>query len=54
MSNEPTATDIYERLEMNASKQGGSVMSDLADIIADGDFDAFEDYFGDLDPLEFM
>lgn len=49
MDEELKATDIYERLEM-----GGSVWGDIAEAIAEGDFDAFEDYFGDLDPFEFL
>jgi hypothetical protein len=48
------ATDIYERLEVNASGESGSVQDDLADIIVSGDFNAFDDYFGDLDPFEFL
>lgn len=37
--------DIYEFLE-----NGGSVMDDIADM----DMSEMEDYFGDLDPCEFL
>jgi hypothetical protein len=50
----PIATDIYERLEMNKEGMGGSVHSDLEETILDGDYQAFEDYFGDTDPFEFL
>jgi hypothetical protein len=50
----PIATDIYERLEMNKEGMGGSVHSDLEEVILEGDFQAFEDYFGDTDPFEFL
>jgi hypothetical protein len=50
----PIATDIYERLEMNKTGEGGSVHSDLEDILVDGNYQDFEDYFGDLDPFEFL
>jgi hypothetical protein len=48
---EPIATDIYERIEMNKNGQGGSVWSDLRDVDT---LSEFEDYFGDLDPFEFL
>ncbi len=48
------ATDIYERLEMQKNGESGSVQDDINDIAARGDFFAFEDYFGDLDPTEFL
>jgi hypothetical protein len=54
VNGKPLASDIYERLEMNANGEGGSVASDIADIVADGDYDAFEDYFGDTDPFEYL
>lgn len=52
--NDPIAFDIYERQEMNANGEGGSVWNDLfgegqAPSLAD-----FEDYFGDTDPFEFL
>jgi len=52
--NNPIATDIYERLEMNENGEGGSVMEDLyagdrMPTLAD-----FEDYFQDLDPFAFL
>lgn len=55
MTNNPIATDIYERIEMNKNGEGGSVWNDLY-----GDRDdlptlaEFEDYFGDLDPIAFL
>jgi hypothetical protein len=48
----PIATDIYERLEMNKAGEGGSVHSDLE--VLEGDYQEMEDYFGDLDPFEFL
>ena len=54
MNDEPLAGDIYERLEMNANGDGGSVLNDIAEMVADGDYDAFEDYFGDTDPFEYL
>lgn len=51
---EPIAIDIYERKEMNSNGEGGSVWNDLQDVIANGDYQAFEDYFGDQDPFEFL
>lgn len=50
----PIAMDIYERQEMNAQGQGGSVYDDLGDALATGDFQAFEDYFGDTDPFAYL
>ena len=50
----PIATDIYERIEMNKEGMGGSVHSDLEEAILDGNYQEFEDYFGDLDPFEFL
>jgi hypothetical protein len=48
------ATDIYERIEMNAKGEPGNVYSDLANALETGDFQEFEDYFGDTDPFEFL
>lgn len=48
---EPIATDIYERIEMNKNGEGGSVWNDLGDVTTLAEF---EDYFGDLDPFEFL
>ena len=50
----PIAIDIYERKEMMANGEAGSVYDDLGDALANGDFTAFEDYFGDTDPFEFL
>jgi hypothetical protein len=50
----PIAVDIYERLEMNKEGLGGNVYSDLEDILIDGNYQDFEDYFGDTDPFEFL
>jgi hypothetical protein len=50
----PIATDIYERIKMNKSGEGGSVHSDIEEAVLEGDYQAFEDYFGDLDPFEFL
>lgn len=46
----PQAADIYERQDMDAEGQGGSVQDDIADM----DIDEMMDYFGDLDPIEFL
>lgn len=51
---EYVAVDIYDRMEANANDLGGSVQDDLADIIAKGDMNGFEDYFGDQDPFAFL
>ena len=48
------ATDIYQRIEMNENGEGGNVWDDLNEILEDGDLSGFEDYFGDLDPFEFL
>lgn len=48
------ASDIYERMEANEKELGGSVEDDLAEILASGDFWAFEDYFGDQDPFAYL
>jgi hypothetical protein len=48
------ASDIYERIEMNKNGESGSVQDDLQDILVRGDYSDFEDYFGDLDPTEFL
>lgn len=53
--NNPVASDIYDRIEMNANGEGGSVWNDLfgdeehIPSLAD-----FEDYFGDQDPFAFL
>jgi hypothetical protein len=54
MENNYVAGDIYERLEMNEQGATGDVMSDLSDILDSNDFQAFEDYFGDTDPFEYL
>lgn len=55
MSKEPAiAVDIYERQELNAEGDSGSVYDDLSEILATGDYQGFEDYFGDQDPFEFL
>jgi hypothetical protein len=46
----PQAVNIYERQDMDAEGQGGSVQDDIADM----DLDEMMDYFGDLDPIEFL
>lgn len=52
--NEPIAVDIYERQEMNANGEGGSVMNDLYAGNRMITVEDFEDYFGDQDPFEFL
>ncbi len=52
--NEPIAVDIYERQEMNANGEGGSVMNDLYAGNRMITVEDFEDYFGDADPFEFL
>ena len=53
--NNPVASDIYDRIEMNANGEGGSVWNDLfgdeehIPTLAD-----FEDYFQDQDPFAFL
>lgn len=49
-TNKPTAADIYERQNMDAEGQGGSVQDDLDSI----PFEDWEEYFGDLDPTTFL
>ena len=49
-NNQPRATDIYERQDMAAEGQGGSVHNDIADM----SIDEMLDYFGDTDPTEFL
>jgi hypothetical protein len=52
---EPIAVDIYERQEMNANGEGGSVWNDLfGDDEQLPSLAEFEDYFGDADPFEFL
>ena len=50
MANKPVAFDIFERQEFNAEGLGGSVQDDLDAI----PYEDWEDYFGDLDPIEFL
>ena len=50
----PIANDIYERQELMAEGKAGSVYDDLSEALVNGDFQAFEDYFGDTDPFEFL
>lgn len=50
----PIAMDIYERQELKAEGKAGSVYDDLGEALANGDYQAFEDYFGDQDPFEFL
>jgi len=50
----PIAADIYERQDMDAEGQGGSVQDDIADMLDAGDMEGLEDYFGDLDPISFL
>lgn len=50
----PIATDIYERIEMTESGSAGSVYDDLSHALETGDYQEFEDYFGDTDPFEFL
>lgn len=58
MTNEPQeeliAGTIYERKEMMEQGQGGSVLNDLAHAFETGNYQEFEDYFGDQDPFEFL
>lgn len=50
----PVAVDIYERKELNAEGKSGSVYNDLAHALETGNYQEFEDYFGDQDPFEFL
>lgn len=51
---QPIAMDIYERKEMNANGEGGSVWNDLSHALETGDFQEFEEYFGDEDPFSYL
>ena len=51
---ENIANDIYERLEMNENGDNGSVYDDIMEFLVNGDLDALEDYFGDLDPTAYL
>jgi hypothetical protein len=51
---EPIAVDIYERIEMNETGEGGSVMNDLYANNRMITLEDFEDYFGDQDPFAFL
>jgi hypothetical protein len=48
------ANDIYERQEMQASGESGSVENDIYDIVMACDMEALQDYFGDTDPTEYL
>ena len=51
----PIAVDIYERQEMNANGEGGSVYNDLYGDRDDlPSYAEFEEYFGDQDPFSFL
>ena len=52
--NEYIATDIYDRIDATNRGESGSVYSDLQEVLETGNFAEFEDYFGDLDPFEFL
>ena len=52
--NEYIATDIYDRLDATNRGESGSVYDDLQEVLATGNLAEFEDYFGDLDPFEFL
>lgn len=54
MNEQPIAMDIYERKEMNANGEGGSVWNDLSHALETGDYQEFEDYFGDEDPFAYL
>ncbi len=54
MNEQPIAIDIYERQEMNANGEGGSVYNDLYADNRMLTVEDFEDYFGDQDPFEFL
>ena len=54
MDNEYVAGTIYERLEADENGMSGDVMSDLSEVFESGDYNAFEDYFGDADPFEYL
>jgi len=45
----PIATDIYDRQEMDSEGEGGSVYNDIAHALETGNYQEFEDYFGDQD-----
>lgn len=54
MTEQPIASDIYERKEMMEQDEDGSVWNDLSHALETGDYQEFEDYFGDQDPFEFL
>jgi hypothetical protein len=54
MMSEYKANDIYERLEMQANGESGSVEGDISEMLMSGDTDALDDYFGDTDPTEYL
>lgn len=45
------ATTIYDRIELNESGGTGSVQRDLMEMTSQAEM---EEYFGDLDPAEFL
>jgi hypothetical protein len=54
MNETPIAVDIYERQEMTANGEAGSVYDDLYAGNRMLTLDDFEDYFGDEDPFKFL
>jgi hypothetical protein len=54
MNETPIAVDIYERQEMAANGEAGSVYDDLYANNRMLTLDDFEDYFGDEDPFKFL
>lgn len=51
---QPVAVDIYERKEMNEKGEGGSVYNDISHALETGNYQEFEDYFGDEDPFAYL
>jgi len=51
---QPVASDIYERKEMNENGEGGSVYNDISHALETGNYQEFEDYFGDEDPFAYL
>ena len=50
----PVAMNIEERKEMSEEGKGGSVWNDLSHALETGDYQEFEDYFGDEDPFSYL
>jgi hypothetical protein len=50
----PIATDIYERKEMMAKGEAGNVYTDISHALETGNYQEFEDYFGDEDPFSYL